>query len=238
MPDSDLISDAQLVFDFEDADFDRAWEQAVAVERIHRGIGFCLNHRCESYLKTTFLLYHEGPFRCRTCSEVGAIEAERGHLNGSPGTVVGEVRIEYCFDPASRLYRELAVVRDEALGPNVSSYTAFCPLMSTERRALKAAETLLISLNEGVLNLEGGSHELPPVREHVLRLDDSAADFSAGLRLLELSWRDNPFYSEGTVVSQSSEYQLHEGETSGPQSSSPDRKAHQGPGVSRAGTPG
>lgn len=196
MSHSETISDAQLVFDFEDSDFDRAWERVVEVERIRRGAGFCLNHYCESYLKMSFLYYYTTPFVCPKCQMVGESQAERGQLSGAPGAVIGEVRVEYGFDPSFRSYRELAVVRNEALGPQAASYTAFCPLLTSEKRALRAAESLLVSLNEGPLVLEGGSHELPQIKERVLNLDGSPEEFREELRLLERSLRENPLFSE------------------------------------------
>jgi len=199
--DDEYIGDAELVFEFDEYDFEAAWAKAIVVQRIGRGIGFCDNQHCSLFLKGIFIYHHEGPFCCVECKKVGIIEAERGKIAGPSGTLVGIVEIEYCFDTASRRYREKLILRDDSLGLKVRTYTAFCPLLNNERRASKLAEVLMANLNEMTGPLAG---DLPFVPEKTISFDIPIERLRGQLLELEARLKHHPFYAQEEVVSQSS----------------------------------
>lgn len=232
-----MTTEAPQAFTFyEDQDFDREidsiFEKCFETKRTARGIGLCNNVHCEKYLKSNFLLAHLGDFTCPECKQVGSIVAERGIPSRELGQLFGEVRVEFNYDPTQKRYREIAVLRDESLGPDVGSYTAQMPTVNTEKRALKLGEMLFASLNEG-LSLDSDLEEIPKARERVLNFDSSLEEFKEQLRGLEISLRDNPFYQNTGVVSGSSveEITLKEGDAVGPQSLPPRGTPDEGPRV-------
>jgi len=120
-----------------------------------------------------FLLNHGKTFYCPRCRGLGATEAEAGHYVGD-SSIFKEVRVEFNFDPINGVYREIAIVRDESLWGRCNVYTLFSPLIKTEKRALKVAESILANLNRfGV-----GDGNVPATTETILSFDDSSKDFA------------------------------------------------------------
>jgi ribosomal protein S27AE len=78
-----------------------------------RGVGYCENTECEDYAKGVFLLNHGDTFYCPRCRQLGKVEKERGFYTGN-SDIFKEVRVEYNFDPVHGIYREIAIVRDNA----------------------------------------------------------------------------------------------------------------------------
>lgn len=143
--------------------------------KMSRSVGYCKDTECEDYAKGTFLINHGDTFWCPRCKKIGFIEAEAGTSTGDWG-IYKEVRIEYNYDPTERRYRELAIVRDESLWGRNNVYTLKSPLIRTEKRALKVAESMLANLNMQEHPL--GLGEIPRTQELILSFDVSPEKFS------------------------------------------------------------
>ena len=164
-----------------------------------RGAGYCENTDCEDYAKGVFLLNHDRyNFKCPRCRQAGHVEKEVGSCSGLGATAIfKEVRVEYNFDPVNAVYREIAIVRDESLWGSHSTYTLRSPLIRTQNRALKVAESILANLNRdpGLAD----SEDIPRTNEVILSLDDSPEEFSRRLKVLEKQWEDSAL-REGVQV--------------------------------------
>jgi hypothetical protein len=80
-------------------------------------------------------------------------------------------------------YRNLAIVRDESLGKDTNVYTLYSPLIKTDKRALKVAESILSNLMMSNGNLTQG--KMPRTTENVLQFDGSLSEFKQQLKKLE-----------------------------------------------------
>jgi ribosomal protein S27AE len=139
-----------------------------SVATMHRAVGYCLNEDCSEYTKGVFLLNHGDSFNCPRCSMRAWVEPERAKLkNGSQ--VFREVRIEYNFCPIELKYREVAIVtKDDVEVPeDANVLTVYSPLIKTDKRALRVAETYLGHLEYN--DIEDG--KLPWARETLIDLD-------------------------------------------------------------------
>jgi ribosomal protein S27AE len=141
--------------------------------RMNRAVGYCKNVECDDYSKGVFLLNHGDRFYCPRCRELGFVEGERGHYSGDT-PVFKEVRVEFNYDPIENKYREIGIVRDESLWGKCSTYTLVSPLIKTEKRALKVAESILANLNRFGI----GNGDMPRTQETLLSFDDSPEDFA------------------------------------------------------------
>ena len=153
--------------------------------RMRRGVGYCKEKACEEFTRGVFLLNHEGEFRCAGCGQPGWIERERGCYHGD-GERFKEVRVEFNFDPADGIYREVAIVQDVSLWGRARVYTLQSPLIRTEKRALKVAEAILANLNRcpDLVNKD----EIPNSSEVVLSFDDDLPEFKRKLEALAQEW--------------------------------------------------
>jgi len=149
---------------------------------IKRAVGYCETTDCPEYLKGTFLMNHGPMFYCHRCKNVGHIEQEHSEIINR-SNITKEVRVEYNFDPAQQRYRELAIVKDTSIAGPGNTYILFSPLIKTENRALKVAESILANLQR----LRGPLAEGVAVRstESKLSIDGSREDFIRELRALE-----------------------------------------------------
>jgi hypothetical protein len=147
-----------------------------------RAVGYCNNINCEDYVKGLFLLNHGSTFFCPRCRDEGFIEPERGFYEGNSDRWK-EVRVEFNFNPLNHTYREIAIVRDESLQGQCNVYTMQSPLIKTEKRALKVAESVLANLNvhNNILN----SDDVPRGLETVLSLDVTREEFLKKCRNLK-----------------------------------------------------
>ena len=118
------------------------------MSRMNRGVGFCLQKECADYAKGVFLLNHGDTFFCPRCRIQGFVEPER-HTSVIRGATYKEVRVEYNYDSVRNVYREIAIVRDEALPGRCSTLVMYSPLIRTEKKALMTAQSLLASLQKG-----------------------------------------------------------------------------------------
>ena len=145
-----------------------------------RGVGYCMSNECEDYAKGVFLLNHGDVFFCPRCRKKGTVEKEQGFYTGT-SDIFKEVHVEYCFDPIIKVYRETAILRDEALWGRCNAYTLQSPLIKTQNRAFKVAEAILGNLNRyrGMLNLNDG--DVPSTSEVILSFDDEFDEFSRKL---------------------------------------------------------
>ncbi len=183
-------------------DIDELFEDAVSIQFTDKGIGYCTSSVCSRYLRNEFLYKHEGPFVCRNCQGPGEIVEERGIPEREEGQLYGEVRIEYGYCSAKGDYQEIAVVRDENMGPDVGTYTAQMPTVASAGRAITIAESLLAALNDGVARED--PYAIPQHRERVLDFGRPLDEVKEWLQEFETRTKNNPFYvrKEDNVVSQ------------------------------------
>ncbi len=151
--------------------------------KYNRAVGYCENTDCEDYAKGVFLLNHGPVFPCPRCRAQGLVMPENGSYT-TVSDIFKEVRIEYNYDPIARRYREIAIVRDESIMGTHNVYELESPLIKTEKRALKVAESLLANLNSpnGLFDLQIG--KVPRTTEHLLTLDHDREHFARDLDLL------------------------------------------------------
>ena len=115
-----------------------------------RALGYCDNKDCEDFIKGVFLLNHSNKFYCPRCRHLGFIEPEdRIDRPCMASDYYNEVRVEFNFNPVNGKYENIGVVLvdDMTVG---GTYTLKSPLIRTEARALKVAESMLCALNSGV----------------------------------------------------------------------------------------
>ena len=117
-----------------------------------RAVGYCTNNQCENFLKGTFLLNHGDTFYCPHCRMLGFVERER--WLDSDDQVYKTVRVHFNFNPGNKRYMEIAIVDVNELKYG-GMYELYSPLIRTEQRALKIAETTLCLLNSGMKNSDG-----------------------------------------------------------------------------------
>ena len=153
-----------------------------------RAVGYCEKTECEDYAKGVFLLNHGETFYCPRCRDHGVVQAEKGFYTGETD-IFKEVRVEFNYDPINGVFREIGIVRDESLWGRCNVYTLQSPLIKTEKRALKVAESILANLNRyrGILKPD----EIPRTQEMLLSFDDSSEEFSRKLRKLSESWENS-----------------------------------------------
>jgi hypothetical protein len=113
---------------------------------------------------------------------------EAGHAEDR-GTAFKEVRVEFNYDPIQKRFRDLAIVRDEAIWGRGSTYTLRSPLIKTEKRALSVAEAVLANLQRysGML----AEDEIPHAREIAISFDDDRGEFFRRLDILAEQWENS-----------------------------------------------
>ena len=162
-------------------------EANIVTVRMKRGVGYCEYVECEDYGKGVFLLNHGDEFSCPRCRHNGSMVPEVGYAEDvSEDAPYKEVRIEYNYDPHQARYRELAVLRDESIWGDANIYRLFSPLIRTEKRAMKVAESILSNLQRHQSALDGGA--IPRSVEIILSFDDSREKFSQQVGELGKEW--------------------------------------------------
>jgi hypothetical protein len=151
---------------------------------------------CEDYAKGVFLLNHGDKFYCPRCRHLGTVVKETGHVDRGDrdDAPFKEVRVEFNYDPTTKRFLEIAIVRDEAIWGTGSKYTLLSPLIKTEKRALKVAESVLANLQRyAELSSED---EIPRSTEVIISLDDDAPVFSRKMKALGKSWEESSLAQE------------------------------------------
>ncbi len=161
-----------------------------------RGVGYCTNmgsagtEGCEEYAKGVFLLNHGNKFYCPLCRHLGTVVKEVGQADrGDNDAPFKEVRVEFNYDPCTEKFREIAIVRDEAIWGTGSKYTLMSPLIKTEKRALKVAEAVLANLQR--YSELGSEDDIPRCTEVIISLDDDLAIFHQKIKALGESWQQS-----------------------------------------------
>ncbi|MBW2243319.1 MAG: hypothetical protein JRH01_15135 [Deltaproteobacteria bacterium] len=149
-----------------------------------RGIGYCPNTDCEN-ADGVLLVSPGDTFFCRSCGRSGKVEKERGFRTRSTG-IFREVRVEFNFEPIEARYREVAIVRDESLPARHDTYTLQSPLLKSEKRALKLAETVLVNLTRAPALT--ARDEILRRAEVLLSFDDDLAVLQRRLRQVSTVW--------------------------------------------------
>ncbi len=146
-----------------------------------RGVGYCMNSACGDMAKGVFLLNHSSMFWCARCRVEGFIETEVGSWTGDKELPFKQVRVYFDHDARLRTYRGMAIVRDESIWGPGRVYVLSSPLIRTDKRALKMAESILASVTRREPDM---SDSIPRQNETVLDLE--ARDFTPRLKQLEI----------------------------------------------------
>jgi hypothetical protein len=172
-------------------------QEMATARRMRRAVGYCQNTDCEDYAKGVFLLNHGPVFYCPRCRNIGEVVDEVGSYTGN-SEIFKEVRVEYNYDPIHRVYREVAIIRDDGIWGQHNVYTLTSPLIKTERRALKVAEAMLSSLNtyHGFIGAANG--ELPRTNEHILDMDKPREEFRQELEKFHKELETSTLRQKGT----------------------------------------
>ena len=99
-----------------------------------RGAGYCLKEGCSAYGQPFLLKRPSAQFECPVCLRPGVLECERSARMGE-GVLVGEVRVEFDFDPRRRCYRKRARTVDRLLQGPRSVLVLRSPLIDTRERS-------------------------------------------------------------------------------------------------------
>jgi hypothetical protein len=159
-----------------------------------RAVGYCSNvgnltlPGCEDYSKGVFLLNHGKTFYCPRCRHLGKVVKEAGFADHVEDQPFKEVRVEFNYDPVEDRFREIAIVRDEAIFGSGSKYTLMSPLIKTEKRALKVSEAILANLQRYSNILEDG---IPKTTEIIISFDEDVDVFSRKLKDLGEEWESS-----------------------------------------------
>jgi len=164
--------------------------------RMKRGVGYCSkvgsceDESCDDYAKGVFLLNHGNTFFCPRCREKGTIVKEHGFPEIAEGNPpFKEVRVEFNYDAVEGRFREIAIVRDEAVWGTGSKYVLLSPLIKTEKRALKVAESILANLQRYSYLSE--NDDIPQTTEFLITFDDELPEFSRKLKALGKEWENS-----------------------------------------------
>ena len=159
-----------------------------------RGVGYCLNNfedevakifACEDYSKGVFLLNHGDEYFCSRCRLPGVVVKEVGVYEEISDTApYKEVRVEYNYDIEQERYRDVAIVRDESIWGAANKYILYSPLIRTDKRALKVAESILSNLQQTVSK----DDDPPRSAEIVVNFDDPYAIVENKLKALGEEW--------------------------------------------------
>ena len=169
--------------------------------RMRRAVGYCTNiggaadknPGCEDYAKGVFLLNCGDEFYCPRCRQLGFIVHERGIVRDNNGDPFKEVKVEFNYDPVGTRFREIAVVRDEAIEGRGSQYTLMSPLIKTEQRALKVAEAILANLQRAG-NL---GDDIPSTTETIISFDVEVDEFARQMEKLGEEWEKSSLAGNG-----------------------------------------
>lgn len=122
------------------------------VLEMKRAVGYCENIDCEDFGKGVFLLNHGNTFYCPRCRDLGFVETEVSVDNDTHDGLYKTVRVEFNFNVCNKTYPEVAIVDIPELTEG-GTYTIKSPLIRTEQRALKVAESVIGHVNSGKKNL-------------------------------------------------------------------------------------
>ena len=153
-----------------------------------RAVGYCEHVDSEDYAKGVFLLNHGDKFYCPRCRNLGSVVAERGIQSAIDGATFKEVRVEFNYDPINNRFREIGIVRDEAIWGTGNTYTLMSPLIKTEKRALKVAEAILANLQRYSNLLDDG---IPRTMETIVSFDEDIEAFTAKMKRLGDEWENS-----------------------------------------------
>lgn len=151
---------------------------------VSRAVGYCYNEECSEKHKGIFILNPSVKFFCSICRSQGEIVKEFVEVSNEDDPIFTEVRVNFDYDPIERRYKGTAIVRDEGedLWGRTNVYTLNSPLIKTDKRALKVAETTLSNLDYYNLDeIKSGGWST----EYVLDLNAQDGNFKSKLKDLE-----------------------------------------------------
>jgi hypothetical protein len=149
----------------------------IVLDVMTRALGRCPNSSCQGYNKILFIPCTRDNYGkiCSVCGRERDIVKEHSRKTDTHNGVYRKVIVYSAYDFKEKIYRCQAIVEDEALeGGTLEVWT---PMVPTERKALKMAESLFAAIN-----LTGTLTTQPIV------LDFEAEDFGTELLALAAYW--------------------------------------------------
>lgn len=151
---------------------------------VKRGVGICYEEECVQYKKHTFIYNPDKRYFCTVCNNEGYMIQERCETMGK-GENYTCVRIEFDFDPGKKKFRGLAIVKMENTLEIGKTYILYSPLIRTENRALKCAESTLAKLRNCQ---EAPIGEVVRPTEETLNLSLTDKEYKEALERLAAKW--------------------------------------------------
>ena len=151
-----------------------------------------MNEECQEYYKGVFLL-NQLQFSCGKCGNKTLVVSETAHILNK-NVEFCEVRVEFNYDPFALKYRGLAIIHDDSpeLPKDANVLTVCSPLIKTDKRALRMAESYLAQM----LLTPAIDSEIPHIRETILDFDNPIEKIKKDLE--ELHYR--LFYAKLQVL--------------------------------------
>jgi len=158
-----------------------------------RGVGYCHNQNCIDFVKGVFVMsYTVHPVYCNKCKREIEVVAERRD-SAREDVIYASVEVDFDYNPMESRYMSKAIVSIE---PKIrgETYHYSSPLVKTEKRALKIAESLINIINTGYFTNDSSISE-----ESVLDLSKPDDEFKADLYRLDklLKERERRLMNEG-----------------------------------------
>jgi ribosomal protein S27AE len=144
-----------------------------------RAVGYCENIYCEDFGKGVFLLNHGDTFYCPRCRDLGFVETEVSVDDDTHDGLYKTVRVEFNFNVCNKTYPEVAIVDIPELTEG-GTYTIKSPLIRTEQRALKVAESVIGHVNSGKKNLRDMDSQT------LMSMDGTREEFAAECAKLDV----------------------------------------------------
>lgn len=153
----------------------------------NRGVGYCLNIKCEHYGKGTFLLNPKmlSHFKCALCKRNSDhIKIEKWWKEGTLNIYKRAV-VEFDYSISDEKFHKIAVVEDDdvCIGSEIRLQS---PVITTDKRALVVAERLLSSV------LINPDIKIINLNETLLDYDLPKKMWAQKLSMLEKTWLSSP----------------------------------------------
>lgn len=152
--------------------------------RTRRGVGYCIQEKCDDVHNGVFLLNQGQEFFCPCCRAAGLVKEEQGRGAGN-SEFWKEVRVYWRYDAKQRRYRCTSIIKDEAILGEHNVYHYWSPMIGTEKRAMAIAEKMLANLQVHSTVEEG---EIPDQMETMISFDKPMESFRYDLRRVATTW--------------------------------------------------
>jgi hypothetical protein len=149
----------------------------------NRAVGYCNNGNCPEFVKGTFLLNYGEHYYCVACRQEGEIIKEDVEILNQDLDVFKAVRVRFDYNHFEQEYKGEVEVSIDQLAEG-ATYVLITPLVKTQQRAFKMAESILSSLVR-LTNLVAA----PEVQE-VLSFDEDFETFKKRCDKLSTKWAE------------------------------------------------